>query len=232
MLDVSYRQLRQGTQQRNGSAMDIAIYDKTDKGRDEIATRQHRLAPRLRTLLVMIDGRRSDGALLAGLAPLGLGADDLATLLAQDYIRLSRRDAVPLAAPPLEDAAPVPAAGAAAGSASDLAPGSTSGVAATSVPASSSAPAATAAATAVMPARARQFQALCEFFNSTIKRNIGLRGLALQLKVEHAANVDELRALRQPFLDAVHKAKGGEVAQRLRVELDELLDNGPPDEPA
>ena len=73
---------------------------------------------------------------------------------------------------------------------------------------------------------------LCQFFNSTIKRNIGLRGLGLQLKVEHAANVDELRALRQPFLDAVHKAKGGELAQRLRVELDELLDNGPPDEPA
>ncbi len=230
MLGVSYRQLRQGKQQRNGSAMDIAIYDKTDKGRDEIATRQHRLAPRLRTLLVMIDGRRSDGALLAGLAPLGLGADDLATLLAQDYIRLSRRDAVPLAAPPQEDAAPVPAAGAAAASAADLAPGSTSGVAATSVPASASA--ATAAATAVTPARARQFQALCEFFNSTIKRNIGLRGLGLQLKVEHAANVEELRALRQPFLDAVHKAKGGELAQRLRAELDELLDNGPPDEPA
>lgn len=207
--------------------MDVAIYDKTDKGRDEIATRRHRLAPRLRTLLVMIDGRRSDGALLAGLAPLGLGADDLATLLAQDYIRLARRDAVAVAvplAPPPETAAPVPAAAAAAGSAAGFASDSAPG------PALDSPPAATA--TAVTPARARQFQALCQFFNSTIKHNIGLRGLGLQLKVEHAANVDELRALRQPFLDAVHKAKGGEVAQRLRAELDELLDNGPPDEPA
>ncbi|SFM37993.1 hypothetical protein [Rugamonas rubra] len=207
--------------------MDVAIYDKTDKGRDEIATRRHRLAPRLRTLLVMVDGRRSDGALLAGLAPLGLGADDLATLLAQDYIRLARRDAVavPLApASPPEAAAPAPAAVAAAGSAAGFASDSAPG------PALDSPPAATA--TAVTPARARQFQALCQFFNGTIKRNIGLRGLALQLKVEHAANVDELRALRQPFLDAVHKAKGGEVAQRLRAELDELLDNGPPDEPA
>lgn len=206
--------------------MDIAIYDKTDKGRDEIATRRHRLAPRLRTLLVMIDGRRSDCALLAGLAPLGLGADDLATLLAQDYIQLSRRDAVPEplapAAPPEAAApAPAPAAVAAAAPAAGFASNSATGSAPDS-----------ATATAVTPARARQFQALCQFFNSTIKRNIGLRGLGLQLKVEHAANVDELRALRQPFLDAVHKAKGGELAQRLRVELDELLDNGPPDEPA
>jgi hypothetical protein len=220
--------------------MDIAIYDKTDKGRDEIATRQHRLVPRLRTLLVMIDGRRSDGALLAGLAPLGLGADDLATLLAQDYIRLARRDAVavPLAPASLQEAAaPAPAAVAAPDSAPISTPvslpvsasGSPPMSASTPAPGSASAPAATA--TAVTPARARQFQALCQFFNSTIKRNIGLRGLGLQLKVEHAANVDELRALRQPFLDAVHKAKGGETAQRLRAELDELLDNGPPDEP-
>ncbi len=36
------------------------IYRKTDKGRAEIDTRTHRLPPRLRSLLIMADGRRTD----------------------------------------------------------------------------------------------------------------------------------------------------------------------------
>ncbi len=36
------------------------IYRKTAKGHSEIETRAHRLAPRLRSALIMVDGRRSD----------------------------------------------------------------------------------------------------------------------------------------------------------------------------
>jgi hypothetical protein len=36
------------------------IYRKTAKGHSEIETRTHRLSPRLRSALIMIDGRRSD----------------------------------------------------------------------------------------------------------------------------------------------------------------------------
>ena len=36
------------------------IYRKTAKGHSEIETRSHRLSPRLRSALIMIDGRRSD----------------------------------------------------------------------------------------------------------------------------------------------------------------------------
>jgi hypothetical protein len=36
------------------------IYRKTAKGHSEIETRAHRLSPRLRSALIMIDGRRSD----------------------------------------------------------------------------------------------------------------------------------------------------------------------------
>lgn len=35
------------------------IYRKTEKGQAEIETRAHRLAPRLRSSLIMVDGRRS-----------------------------------------------------------------------------------------------------------------------------------------------------------------------------
>ena len=36
------------------------IYRKTAKGHSEIETRAHRLSPRLRSALILIDGRRSD----------------------------------------------------------------------------------------------------------------------------------------------------------------------------
>src|SRR5471032_460158 len=89
-------------------SMNTAIYDKTDKGRNEIATRSQHLAPRLRTLLLLIDGRRSEQELLANVAGLGLTDAALAELLAQEYIVLSRSyaalpavdDIVPLATAP------------------------------------------------------------------------------------------------------------------------------------
>jgi len=41
-----------------GIALDSgAVFAKTDKGREEISQRSHGLPPRLRTLLVMIDGQ-------------------------------------------------------------------------------------------------------------------------------------------------------------------------------
>ncbi|WP_460843156.1 hypothetical protein [Noviherbaspirillum agri] len=72
-------------------------------------------------------------------------------------------------------------------------------------------------------AQANQFQALYHFYTETIKSTIGLRGYGLQLKVEKASSIDELRELREPYLEAVLKSKGKEMAQSLRGRLDELL---------
>jgi hypothetical protein len=76
--------------------------------------------------------------------------------------------------------------------------------------------------------RAERFRALSEFFNQTIKSTLGLRGLMLQLKAEKCANIDEFRLLRQPYLEAVLKARGAELALSLRDRLDMLL-GGPPE---
>ncbi len=77
-------------------------YRKTDKGVAEIETRAHRLPPRTRSLLILVDGKR-DAADLAKLAPQQCD-ETLATLLEQGFIE----------ATPELTARPRPAAAAAA----------------------------------------------------------------------------------------------------------------------
>ncbi len=67
--------------------MDNLIYEKTDKGREEIATRKYHLPSRLRSLLVMIDGESRADQLLQKVAPLGLTEQNLNELLEQRFIR-------------------------------------------------------------------------------------------------------------------------------------------------
>ncbi|GJJ05609.1 hypothetical protein RugamoR64_61470 [Duganella rhizosphaerae] len=175
--------------------MNTSIYDKTAKGRDEIATRKYQLAPRLRSLLVLVDGRRTEEELLRNVAGLGLTITALDELLEEGLIVLSTSYAT------------MPAA-----SVADPAP---------------AAPAAVAPATPAAVSQAGQFQALYEFYNKTIKSTIGLRGFTLQLKVEKASSVEELRELRMPYLDAVQRAKGNFAAATLAEQLDRLLDERP-----
>lgn len=65
----------------------ISVFEKTDKGREEIATRKHRLPPRLRSLLVMIDGKHTSEELLKQIAPLGLDENSIVELLGNQFIR-------------------------------------------------------------------------------------------------------------------------------------------------
>lgn len=74
-----------------------------------------------------------------------------------------------------------------------------------------------------------QQRAVYEFYTKTIKSTIGLRGFSLQLKVEKAATLEELRQLRDPFLEAVQKAKGRDKAALLAQQLDQLLQTALPD---
>src|SRR5476649_2375628 len=182
-------------------SMNTAIYDKTDKGRTEIATRSQQLAPRLRTLLLLIDGRRSEQELLANVAGLGLTEAALAELLAQEYIVLSRSYA---ALPPIGD---------------DSMPPATAPAVITSVAGD-----AQASEPVVSMDAAQRYQSVYNFYTRTIKSTIGLRGFTLQMKVEKAASIGDLRELRQLYLDAVLKAKGDAVADELRAQLDQLLD--------
>lgn len=178
------------------------IYDKSDKGREEIATRKYQLASRMRSLLVMIDGKQTEEELLKKVSALGLTGQHIQELLDQEFIT------APLFAdPPVEvdviDVVPV-------------AP--ISSVADIDIP--------------INPAdlldESKRIQALHTFFNETIKSTLGLRGFTLQLKVERAATIDDFRALRNTYIEAILKAKGKEMARSLRDRLDQLLFTGDP----
>ena len=83
-----------------------------------------------------------------------------------------------------------------------------------------------AAAKGILRDGETQYQALYNFFNETIRSAIGLRGYALQLKVERATTIADFRALRQAYLEGVLKAKGPELEHSLRNRLDQLLSLG------
>lgn len=259
--------------------MNAIVYDKTDKGREEIATRKYHVPPKLRTLLVMIDGRLPLDTLLNKFAALGLTQECVDALVSDAYIApVPGQVVAAVAPPPVAARPPVLAARERLAARARAAQRSTAGVpgeaaaddaaadegesvfsnsalnaidldaptafadtqlnAAAGAHAELAAPYSHAEAPAVYshaeapdtapsPGDAERFRALHAFFNQTIKSTIGLRGIMLQLRVEKAANVAELRALRLPYLEAVLKAKGEEMAVSLRERLDSLLGGRP-----
>lgn len=84
-----------------------SIFRKSAKGATEIETRAHRLVPRLRAMLILVDGKRSDLE-LAQLMPQN-AADTLAALLEQGFVELvAAPTPVAAAAPTAPPPAPAP----------------------------------------------------------------------------------------------------------------------------
>lgn len=186
--------------------MSTLVYDKTDKGREEIATRRYQLAPRLRTLLVIVDGKQSEDDLLKKTAGLGLNQQSINDLIDQQFIAVAAAPAatVPATSPATETGRENPAVITAV----ESGPDSVLGLGKDSDAALDD---------------ADRFQAVYNFFNETIKSTLGLRGFTLQMKVERAASLEDFRDLRRPYLEAVQKTKGNEMARSLRHRLDQLL---------
>ncbi len=196
------------------------IYDKSDKGREEIATRKYHVPARLRSLLVMIDGHRPLAVLMDSFGPLGLTPEHVADLLHDEFITL------------VDDGEPehVPEAPGAAKPTSltarqrELARRKASARLhhehEEELAASGAGPDTIQAAGLDDVERQMAVQ---EFYTQTIKSTLGLRGMMLQLKVDKCGNLDELRELRDVYLEAVLKAKGREMALSLGGRLDQLL---------
>jgi hypothetical protein len=201
------------------------IYDKTDKGREEIATRKYHVPAKLRALLVMIDGHRPLEVLMKNFGPLGLTPENVTELLKDEYVVLID-DGEPEPVPE-SDVAHKPVLTARArmiarreASARLHHEHEDELAHATEGPATEH-PAAVAAA--AEQSAAERHLALQEFYTQTIKSTLGLRGMMLQLKVEKCAGIEDFRQLRDVYLEAVLKAKGREMALSLSGRLDQLL---------
>jgi hypothetical protein len=176
--------------------MNTQLFDKTDKGREEISTRCHHLAPRMRTLLLLVDGKSTVDQVLKKVAGLGLDEAALIELLDQQFIH----EAVTTNA---DEQAVFDAISA------------TNQLHADSAAEVSDAPASISTDT--------QLQKLHQFFSATIKSTLGLRGFPLQLKADRATSLDDFIALREPYLAAVLKAAGQEMQRILADRLDLIL---------
>lgn len=144
------------------------IYRKSAKGQREIETREHRLPPRLRSALILVDGKRSDAELNSMVMQ---PAETLAALLEQGFIEVAGTTAV---REPSRPAAP-PAAAAAPGRPAAAAP---------------AAPAAAAAA-----ANGGEFESRRRAAVRELNDLLGPAAETLAIRIEKAKSADELRPL-------------------------------------
>ena len=200
--------------------MNTQLFDKTDKGRDEIATRKFHLAPRMRTLLLLVDGKSTADQLLLKVAGLGLTESALIELLDQQFIKESQMSSADEQA--ILDALIAPI------SASETKPDAeekepvridvteVADINKEAVITESTAP-------IVSPPINPELQPLHEFFSATIKSLLGLSGAPFQLKADSATSLDDFKAMREPYLAAIQNAGGPGMARILGNQLDLLL---------
>lgn len=144
------------------------IYKKTDKGLAEIETRAQRLAPRLRSLLILVDGRRDVAAIRALVQQ--PTEDALQALQLQGFVEV------------VGDSTPGPkAATQASPHAAQTAP----------APVTSPAP----AASGVIPMRADSFNVLRSQAVRALLDAVGPAGDGLAMRLEKARSTPELQPL-------------------------------------
>ncbi len=67
--------------------MNNLVLEKTDKGREEVATRKYRLPSKIRSLLVMIDGNTPMENLLKKAMAIGLDEKSFTELMSGQFVR-------------------------------------------------------------------------------------------------------------------------------------------------
>lgn len=176
------------------------FYDKTEKGREEISTRKYQLPSKLRPLLVMIDGKHGSDELLQKLASIGLTQAHLEELLAGGFIAPgSNHDLTSNKEPTREDSSTTQHAAVERDHADISAEKKTMNA-------------------------SERLALIRHFFTETIKGNLGLRGFTLQLRVERAETIEDFIALSDDYVEALHKAKGQQLARNLEARLMQLID--------
>lgn len=209
--------------------MQISIYDKTDKGREEIATRKWHLPSRMRSLLVLIDGKKTDADIVQKIGGLGLNSQSLQELLDDGFIqRVSvesdqvdtildqQSDDLDLTQNPSSPDLQVNTLG--------------------SIDALEESQTIFDASEDENPAWNQDLDALLAKFDEdktesrvqmmkrylaeSIKEHLGLKGFFLQRKLQKAQNLYDIHTFRQSYVSAVLHSKGKDLAIELRDQFD------------
>jgi len=189
--------------QRGSVSFMPTIYRKTARGLAEIETRVYKLPPRLRSVLIMIDGRRTDTEVVQ-LMP--QAAEALATLVQEDFIaEFARAGSTPgaVAAPPVAPSAPATVVSAAAPAAARAAP------------------AATTAAPERTVIRGPQptFDAMRRDLLGAFSERVGAAGEAMVVRLARARNATEFRALLPAAVQLVATLHGREAAEAFTARI-------------
>jgi hypothetical protein len=171
------------------------IYTKTPLGIDEVQNRKLHLAPRLRTMLIMIDGHKAVSVLKDSATKFGCPEDFIETLEAAGLIAK------------LGVGAPTQASTVLAGL-----PSTSSGASNTSIlPAQ------------IFQDEYARFRFAKDFMNNAVVNSLGMKAFFFTLKLERAGTVDDLRGLVKPFQEALTKATSAAEGEALTKQLLEYL---------
>jgi hypothetical protein len=171
------------------------IYRKTEKGQAEIETRAYRLVPRMRSALIMVDGRRTDEELRKLIA--AQPDECLGSLIAEGFIEPAHgRVSAPVAAPVatvdlvLE---PVPEAG---------------------VPSRHADPVSS------LPPTVRPFEETRRLAVRLVNDALGPMAETIAVKMERSRSNDELRPLLHTARRLIGNARGGRSAEEFAARID------------
>jgi hypothetical protein len=184
----------------------MAIYRKTSKGIREIETRECHLSPRLRTALILVDGRRGDSELRRMI--FGEADEALRALLEQGFI-----EAVAAAAPSTASAT-VPGSLAVATVPGSLDPATVPGSLAPAAP-RPTVPGELAPTTVPAELRTLTGKAFEQLRRDAVRAfadAVGPMSEALAIKMEKARTHDDLRPLLGMAMNIILNTRGSKVA--------------------
>lgn len=161
------------------------VYQKTELGRQALKDRSAGLTPKHRSAFILFDGSRSLSDVLAATVGLGVTRNDLELMVQQGFLELAPNQG---AAPAQQRTAPV----------TSVAQGAV-------VPVPSPLGGVAASATSMTESQERYQSAYP--IAAALTSSLGLRGFRLNLAVEGASNVEQLRALLPKIREAVGPEK-------------------------
>lgn len=208
--------------------MKSCIYDKTQKGREEITTRKHQLSPRMRSLLVLIDGKQTEASLIQKINGLGLDKQHLQTLLDEEFIQVvlteqsgSQLDPAKSIAPLIDESIDINSEFQTDISIEDINTVLEESQTIFQVPEQEDV---VDINTTSSELRIQlRIELLRKFTIESIEEYLGFKGFFILRKVKKAKVFEDFHEIRNPFILAILRKKGKDKALELRDEFDQML---------